>query len=43
MIITLYAIAAVLMAIASLYFAWRSIDVRKFPADRLRRSVESYG
>ena len=32
MIIALYVIAAVLMAAGSLYFAWRSTDVRKFLA-----------
>jgi hypothetical protein len=32
MIIAIYAIAGVLMAVGSLYFAWRSTDVRKFLA-----------
>ena len=32
MIIAIYAIAGVLMAVGSLYLAWRSTDVRKFLA-----------
>jgi hypothetical protein len=34
MIIALYIAAAVIMAVGSLYFAWRSIDFRKFLAGR---------
>src|ERR1700738_1010155 len=32
MIIALYIAAAVIMAVASLYFAWRNMDFRKFLA-----------
>lgn len=32
MIIAVYAVAAILMAVGSLYLAWRSIDFRKFLA-----------
>ncbi len=32
MIIALYIVAAVIMAVGSLYFAWRNRDVRKFLA-----------
>jgi hypothetical protein len=32
MIVAIYVTAAVIMAVASLYFAWRSRDVRKFLA-----------
>jgi hypothetical protein len=32
MVIALYMAAAVVMAVGSLYFAWRSIDFRKFLA-----------
>jgi hypothetical protein len=39
MIIALYIAAAVIMAVGSLYFAWRSIDFRKFLAGRSSYSI----